>query len=160
MLTGSEGEFRPDDGLTLAELATVITRVIPLTERAENTFTDVEVGSWYEDAILKCVAAGIIGSDVQELYPREPLSRADAFVMLSRAFGIEPEPELSGLNGYNDAKRIPDEAKPYFARLLELGIIEGTSPVQLDPMENITRAEAVAVLDRLDELGYITAEGV
>ena len=158
VLSGGEGRFRPDDGISLAELATVICRVVPLEEKAENTFSDVEPGAWFEDAVLKCVSAGIIGGECAELHPREALTRADALIMLARAAGISPDADWSrdSLRGYNDARRITDAQAPWFCTLLRLGIIEGTTPVQLDPCEKMTRAGAAAVLSRLEALGCIS----
>ena len=158
VLSGGEGRFRPDDGISLAELATVICRVVPLDKTAENTFSDVEPGAWFEEAVLKCAAAGIIDGSAAELHPREALTRADALIMLARAAGISPDADWSraSLSGYNDAKRITDAQAPWFCTLLRLGIIEGTTPVQLDPDEEMTRAGVAAVLSRLVDLGYIT----
>ena len=60
VIEGSNGQFNPDAPITRAEMAAVIARLLGLTETAENTFTDVEAGAWYAQAILQCAAAGII----------------------------------------------------------------------------------------------------
>ena len=60
VIEGSNGQFNPDAPITRAEMAAAIARLLGLTETAENTFTDVEAGAWYAQAILQCAAAGII----------------------------------------------------------------------------------------------------
>lgn len=156
VISGGEGKFRPDDGLTLAEFATILTRVMPLEGAAKNTFTDVSDDDWYAEAVLKCVAAGIIDVEGKtELEPKQPLTRTQAFMMLARAFDIAPVYDDQLLKGYNDAKRLTEEEKPYFEAMLELDLISGGNAVQLYPQDDITRAEVVDALDRLQNAGYI-----
>lgn len=156
VINGSEGRFRPDESLSLAELATVYTRIMPLDTLAENTFEDVPDEEWFAAPVLKCVDAGIIDAGGKtELGPREPVTRAEAFMMLARAFDIRPAGDGTLLSGYNDAKRLTPEQKPYFEALLALGLISGGNEVQLYPDDPISRAEAVDMLERLQAGGYI-----
>ena len=60
VLEGANGLFNPDNNMTRAELAAVISRLLGLQEVAENTFSDVDENAWYAEDILKCAAAGII----------------------------------------------------------------------------------------------------
>ena len=53
VIEGSNGQFNPDAPITRAEMAAAIARLLGLTETAENTFTDVEAGAWYAQAILR-----------------------------------------------------------------------------------------------------------
>lgn len=156
VINGSDGKFRPDDSLSLAELATVYTRILPLDTVAENTFEDVSGEDWFAEPVLKCVAAGIIDAGGSSgLRPREPVTRAEAYMMLVRAFGIEPAQGGSLLSAYNDGKRLTPEQKPYFEALLDLDLISGGNPVQLYPGDPISRAEVVDMLERLELHGYI-----
>lgn len=156
VINGSEGKFRPDDSLSLAELATIYTRIMPLEAEAENTFEDIPDEEWFAGAILRCVHAGIIdAAGKTELGPREPVTRAEAFMMLVRAFDIQPAQGDTLLRAYNDAKRLTPEQKPYFEALLSLGLISGGNEVQLYPSDPISRAEVVDMLERLEQGGYI-----
>lgn len=76
-------------------------------------------------------------------------------MMLSRAFDIRPSEGENLLRGYNDAKRLTPEQKPYFEALLSLGLISGGNEVQLYPADPISRAEVVDMLERLEQGGYI-----
>lgn len=156
VINGSDGKFRPDEGLTLAELATVYTRVVPLGEPAENTFTDLPGDEWFTEPILRCVGAGIIDAgDGTEIDPRRLLTRAEAFVTAARAFGLTPAGGEARLSGYNDAKRLAPEQRPYFEALLEHDLVSSGNKVQLYPDETFTRADAVALLERAERAGLI-----
>ena len=52
VITGSEGAFRPADGVTRAEMCTIISRVAELPDAAEDIYSDVE-GEWYADVMLR-----------------------------------------------------------------------------------------------------------
>ncbi len=159
IINGSEGKFRPDESLSLAELAVIYTRILPLEGVAENTFEDIPDGEWFTEPILKCVSAGIIDAEGKtELCPREPVTRAEAYMVLVRAFDIQSADGDELLRGYNDAKCLTPEQKPYFETLLSLGLISGGSDVQLYPGDPLSRAETVDMLERLEQGGYIEIE--
>ena len=157
VITALKGRLRPDDGVTASDLATVFTRLLPLEEKAENVFDDVPEGSWYEEAILKCVAAGILGADGEtELRPMEYLTREEALVLFARAFSIEPAAGETFRHTFNDAFRVSDRAAPYVEALFRQGLIVGENPVQLTPERVFTRAEMVTELSAFREAGYLT----
>lgn len=160
VLTGAYGEFRPDDGITTAELATVLTRVLPLKAMAKNTFSDVDSNEWYAEAILKCVDAGIISAQSgSAIGVGEAVSRESAYEMFARAFSVEPAEDASPLESYNDFKNISPSALPVFAAFLQKGLVEPQSANQLYPEGAITRAEVVSLLDRLEAAGYLSFNG-
>ncbi|MEG0756638.1 MAG: S-layer homology domain-containing protein, partial [Oscillospiraceae bacterium] len=51
------GKFNPDGNLTRGSLATVLTNLLGLTKKAENTYSDLKADAWCADAVLKCTAA-------------------------------------------------------------------------------------------------------
>ncbi len=156
VLGGSDGMFRPDDSLSLAEFAVVLSRVLPMEDKARNIYTDVENAAWYSDALLKCVAAGIIEDGGKtELGPAESVKREAAFLMLARAFGIEPVEGTALLDAYNDKKNVSPQAVGYIEALLQAGITDEHSAQQIYPQQEITRAELVTLLDKLWIEGYI-----
>lgn len=156
VMSGSEGEFRPEGHVTLAELATVFCRVLPLEEVSTQYFADVEEGSWYEEPVRKCVAAGIIESQGREnLYPGEELSREEAFVMMARAMNIPPKGESRRLDAYNDGKYVSDACRGYMEALLEAELIAGGNEAQLYPTEPLTRGELCMALTKLRDGGYL-----
>lgn len=77
------GNFNPTEGLTRAELATIVSRVIEDSEGEGTEFSDVE-GHWAADAIAKVSAAGIInGYPDGSFKPNASVTRAEAVKMLN-----------------------------------------------------------------------------
>ena len=150
ILTGSEGKFRPDDSLTLAEFCTVMTRLFPMEDMAENTFSDIDSDGWYAAAVLKCVKAGIIDAEGRtELQPAGYISREEAMTMLARAMGLSPSGSRELISGFNDAKNVSAENIAYIEALLEAGISDPHLGRQLWPKREISRAELAVLLDNL-----------
>ncbi len=94
-----------------------------------------------------------------EMEPERALTRAETFMTLVRAFDIPPVGGEALLGAYNDAKRLTAEERPYFEAMLSLGLISGGSEVQLYPGDEISRAEVVDMLERLERGGFIEWNG-
>ena len=60
LMQGYNGNFRPADHLSRAEMAAVIVRSLGLTEETDLTaYSDIDASSWYYSDMSKAVAAGI-----------------------------------------------------------------------------------------------------
>jgi hypothetical protein len=145
VVQGSDGKFNPNNDMTRAELATVISRLLGLTEKAENTFSDVSDDAWYADSILKCAAAGIMQGNGVGANPNGTVTRQEATVMLARALGIEP---VSGEAGFNDSGNVADWAAGYVKAMTDKGIINGVGDNSFAPTADINRASVVTILDK------------
>lgn len=156
VMSGTDGRFNPDASVTVAQLATVLTRVLPLEEVCENRFDDVEEGQWYTEAVLKCAAAGILGAEGERaLEPFRELSREEALVLFARAFRVEPVSGNKCLDEYNDSVFLSEDNAPYIEALLACGLAGDGNEVQLYPREKLTRAEVTAMLTKAERLHYI-----
>lgn len=144
VIEGSNGQFNPDAPITRAEMAAAIARLLGLTETAENTFTDVEAGAWYAQAILQCAAAGIIQGSNGMANPNGTLTRQEAAVMLGRALGIQPD---EGDVAFLDGEQVADWAAGYVSAMSDRGILSGVGGNQFAPLEDINRASVVTVLN-------------
>ena len=144
VIEGSNGQFNPDAPITRAEMAAVIARLLGLTETAPNTFTDVEAGAWYAQAILRCAAAGIIQGSNGMANPNGTLTRQEAAVMLGRALGIQPD---EGDVAFLDGEQVAGWAAGYVSVMSDRGILNGVGGNQFAPLEDINRASVVTVLN-------------
>ena len=90
-----DGNFRPADPLTRAEMAVMLTRAEDLTEEAENTFSDIDEHPDCED-ILKAVEAGIFtGYPDGTFRPDGSTTRSEAVTALIRyLLGGEPTDDM------------------------------------------------------------------
>lgn len=85
-----EGDFRPDQAVTRAELVTMICRASGLTETTgEINFSDIS-GHWAESSILAAAAKGIVSGDSGNggtFRPEDAATRAEAAVIIANAIG-------------------------------------------------------------------------
>jgi len=147
IVRGVDGtHFKPDASMTRAQMATILSNLMGLKEKANNTFDDVQSGAWYEEAVLKCAAAGIMkGTSDTTASPNNSITREQATVMLARALGI---PEDSSSTSFDDGSSISDWAAGFVKTMADRGIVNGLGNNQFGPKHNITRASVAAILDR------------
>ncbi|WP_406944957.1 S-layer homology domain-containing protein [Halobacillus sp. SY10] len=90
------GEFNPSDLLTREQAAAIIVRAYGLTGDTDHSFSDVEDGSWAEEAIAIAAENGIIEGYNGKFMPKDDVTRKDFAVMVYRAMqNEEPEPVLT-----------------------------------------------------------------
>lgn len=145
--------FSPLDITTRSQIACMLYRCAgspPVSQKA--TFTDL-VADYYADAIAWGQAEGIIKGAPGNLFlPEEPITRQD---MLTLIYRMEGSPAVSGnLSDFVDADQIADYAFNAMAWGVEQGIVRGTSlsVPTLNPMGNLTRAEAAALIARYQQI--------
>jgi murein DD-endopeptidase / murein LD-carboxypeptidase len=86
-ITGSGGSFRPEETLTRAQLAAILTRVFDLKQPAvDQSFTDVSPSFWAYKDIQALAASGITtGYEDGTFRPEDTVTRAQFAVFLYRA---------------------------------------------------------------------------
>jgi uncharacterized repeat protein (TIGR02543 family) len=147
IVQGNNGKFNPDNYLSRAEMAAIISRLVDLPEAESAGFTDVADSAWYADVINRCAASGIMQGYNGLANPKSNITRQDAIVMLARTLGIEAESDPD-LSQYTDADQVSDYAKGYVAAMSDAGIVNGVGNDQVGALRNIKRSEAVTILDR------------
>ncbi|MCQ5131066.1 S-layer homology domain-containing protein [Butyricicoccus faecihominis] len=155
IVQGSGGAFRPNASMTRAEMATVLSKLLGLTDKASNSFADVSSGAWYADAVLKCAAAGILKGDGTGANPNGTITREEAAVMMGRALAVE---ETSGSLSFADGAQVSGWAKGYVKAMSDKGIVNGVGSNRFAPAQNIDRASVVTILDRTIT-GYANTAG-
>ncbi len=151
LLTGSDGYINASGKMTRAEMATIMVRACGATKTADiSEFTDVKTGDWYYDYMSKAVAMGAFAGSDGKLNPENPITRQEAFVVLSRVFGL-----TAGLSGtksvidtFKDADKIADWAEKSVDAITARGYVAGDNGY-IKPLDNISRAEFAVVMDRL-----------
>ncbi len=151
LITGSNGLFRPNDNMTRAEMATIMVRACGATADADiSEFTDVTTNDWFYASVSKAVAMGAFNGSDGKFNPNNSITRQEAFVVLSRVFGLATNETVDTaiLNQFADGGQVADWAKTDVAAIIASGYVGG-SDGKLNPNANITRAEFAAVMDRL-----------
>jgi len=156
IVEGYGGEFRPDEILTRAQMAKILSVLLGLPEAWENPFSDVSESDWFAAWIMRCYAAGIIVGNGMGADPDGKLTREQAVVMLARALELPPADERA-LEVFNDFERVSGWAAPYAAAMVSRGFISGAGG-GFSPGNGITRAEFLTMLDRA-VVQYINEDG-
>lgn len=143
-----EGLSLPTANVTRAEVATIFFRLMTDDARAkfdslDNNFSDVAKGKWYNRAISTLAKAGIIKGDPAGTYrPGDPITRAEMAAIIAR-FGDFKE----GGKTFNDISG--HWAQKYIELAASNGWINGNPDGTFKPNNKITRAETVAMINRV-----------
>lgn len=119
-------------------------------KRGEAADTLLLSGKHYNAGLLRSDI--IKGNENGDLEEDKPVTRAEALVMLSRAFGKLPSPiGDNARSGYNAAKftDVPDWAKTELENVFAAGIIDGTSATEFSPEEYITAKQLDLFIRRI-----------
>ena len=88
-----DGTFRPNAPITRAEFAKIAVSFFEYEDiSAENIFTDVAAGSWYENFVAVAAKLGLIEGYAGNVYrPNESITRAEACTIINRTLGRAPD---------------------------------------------------------------------
>ena len=155
MLGTSKTLFSPHGTVTRGMMATILWRMEgSLAPKDENSFTDVEAGMWYADAITWTTANGIFaGYSKDKFGPDDPVTREQLTAIFYRYADYKGyKLTITGnLDKFEDADKITDYAKIVMQWAVGNGLIKGKSENLLDPQGTATRAEISAMLHRFVE---------
>ena len=155
MLGTSKTMFSPHGTATRGMMATILWRMegSPAT-KGKNSFTDVEAGKWYADAITWTAENGIFAGYGKEKFgPDDPITREQLATIFYRYADYKGyDLTVKGnLDKFKDADKITDYAKMAMQWAVGSGLVKGKSGNLLDPQGTATRAEIAAMLHRFIE---------
>ena len=155
MLGTSKTLFSPHGTVTRGMMATILWRMEgSLAPKGENSFTDVEAGRWYADAITWAAENGIFaGYSMEKFGPDDPITREQLTAIFYRYADYKGyKLTVTGnLDKFEDADKITDYAKTVMQWAVGNGLIKGKAENLLDPQGTATRAEIAAMLHRFVE---------
>jgi hypothetical protein len=144
----SDGTFRPDKTVTRAEYVSFLNRAFGFSAEVTINFVDVKPTDWFYHECARAVCAGyadeLTGGNFA---PDAPVSRLEAGVMLYRAMRLEHDTSPDASAGIFDWFSIPEKHRTAVNALVSRQLMVGSSGI-FDPYRIITRAEAIAILDR------------
>jgi hypothetical protein len=157
IIQGTGGLFKPDENITRADLAVIISRVMGLKKESQSVFLDLDsCSSEQRSAILKLNAIGIMKGDQGFMRPGDSISREEAAVMLGRTLRLDEVGSAYTL--FRDTNQISSWALGMVRAMALNGYISGRPDGSFDPKATITRAEAVKLLDNMVK-GYYCKAG-
>ena len=144
-----DGTVRPQSNISRAEVATIFFRLLDPEIREENltdenTFADVGKGVWYNQAISTMAALGIVNGRTDAAFePDAPITRAE-FAAICARFDTS---KRDGDSNFTDISGHWAEAE--IERAAMLGWINGYEDGTFRPDAEITRAEAMTLINRV-----------
>lgn len=139
---------RPEGKITRAEVATIYFRMLTDESRTKfwsqsSGYSDVKTGDWFNNAVSTLSNAGIIaGYEDGSFRPNGYITRAEFATIAARFFDVT----------YNGKDLFPDIsghwAKDYINQAANKGFVNGYEDGTFKPDRNITRAEAVTLVNR------------
>ncbi len=144
-----EGDIRPNGNITRAEAVTMIFRLLKeevkvanLTE--ENVFVDVTADDWFNTAVSTLAKLGVVEGRTETTFvPNANMTRAEFATMFARLAEFEYVAE----NKYGDMDN--HWAKAFVEEVDAYGWIAGYEDDAFRPDNNITRAEAMTLINRV-----------
>ena len=144
-----DGGVHPHATITRAETATIFFRLLTEKTRKDNltkyhSFCDVPQGAWYNAAVATMAKLKIItGYPDGTFQPDAPVTRAEFAAIAARFDEKSARTTASFRDIYGHW------AERYISRSAELGWIRGYTDNTFRPDQSITRAEAMALINRV-----------
>ena len=146
-----DGTIRPENDITRAEVATIFFRLLTDEAREEhwstvNPFGDVDGDDWFNTAVSTMSEMGVVdGYEDGTFRPDQPITRAEFVTIATRFFDYAAQ--------YEPGTFTDVEGDEWYADFIQagadLGLIDGYEDGSCRPGENITRAEAAAIVNRV-----------
>ena len=144
-----EGDVRPSNNITRAEVTTIFFRLLKEDVRNmnlayENSFGDVEILDWYNTAVSTMAKLGVVnGRNADTFDPNAFITRAEFAAICARFADadVDAENKFTDVAGHWAEKEIYEAA--------EYGWIRGYEDNTFKPDQYITRAEAMTLINRV-----------
>lgn len=149
-----DGSFRPNNNITRAEIAAILSRVIEL-DASETALVYSDVGSshWAKKAIEAVTKMGLMqGYGYGRFGPERLVTRAE----MAKLASLLIEKPVGEGKGFADIEG--SWAKAHIQAVQAAGIMKGYADGTFKPNKVLTRAEAVTIINRI--LGRGPLEGV
>jgi hypothetical protein len=147
-----DGNVCPGRNITRAEVATIFFRLLIDELRdnhrtRENPFTDVQDGMWHNSAISVMCNMGILKGNLDGTFrPNDPITRGE-FAAIAARFALVMQMALTKDLRFNDIEGHWAAEDIIYAA--EIGWVNGYPDGRFEPNNDITRAEAMTLVNRM-----------
>lgn len=142
------GTFLPNQAVTRAEFAVMLSKVLDLPAAQALPFEDANgIPDWAAASIASAARAGILnGYEDRTFRPAANITRAEATVMIGKAAGLT---SAAVGTSFADDAQIAGWARGWVAATAKAQLVQGQAGGAFRPQAGTTRAEAVVLLQRL-----------
>lgn len=161
LISGYEdGTIRPNNEISRAEFVALVNRVAGYQAAGSTVkFSDVKTGDWYAGQVAIAVNEGYIGGFEDNTFrPNDSVTRAQAAAIIARIKNLPSD--AARANQFADAAATPDWAKGVVGAVANAGYMIGDEANNFNAEKALTRAEAVASLDRVFGVKELTAQSI
>ena len=145
----TDGTVRLNAKITRAEVAMIFYRLLDEDVRAanetdSNSFSDVTNGMWFNTAVSTIARLGIVKGRSAEIFdPNAPITRAEFATVCARFdhSSVESDKSFFDIHGH--------WAETFIEHAAALGWVNGYMDGTFHPNATITRAEAMAMINRV-----------
>lgn len=149
--------YHPDTMITREEFFAILARALKLDASAysavELPFADTgKISGWALGSIKALYSKGILAGSLDDgalyAYPKNDITRQEAFLMLSRLGDREYDDDAVNelLSQFSDGSDIASWAKNGIYELVRSGTVSGYNDGTIRPKNNITRAETAKII--------------
>jgi hypothetical protein len=158
MTKDMSGNFRENDLLSRAELASILVKTFQLNQRTAAKqgdpvpVDDVSPNYWgYKDIQTVLKTGTMTGYRGRLFYPNQKITRAEALAIFAQAYGVYQFPDATVdaiLARYPDSQNIPAWARKAMATALNEGFVNTDASNQINPLKPITRGDLAYALSQ------------
>lgn len=146
------GNFMPQNKVTRAEFSAMIVRLMGIADNtATVTFDDVLKNDWFYVYVASAKKAGIInGRSETQFSPADNITRAEAVIMIHNVLKSKNcDFSGEGTGNFADISALDDITREKISQTAAIGVIEGRDESTFAPNDNLTRAEAAVIINRI-----------
>ena len=161
-----DGTFRPDNQVTRAEFASLLSRAAKhknIKENVDVPFGDVPEGHWARGAIARAIALGFVPAEKYgtRFEPDRPMTRLEIAEWLANGLAAAREDFAEAMWDTKDTLvpvaeyykgGLPPESYPHVSIVYGTGIMKGFPDGSFRPGELTKRSEIAAILHRFDKV--------
>ncbi|WP_187273866.1 S-layer homology domain-containing protein [Paenibacillus sp. N3.4] len=143
-----DGKFRPEKAISRAEMAALLSRVYENRQGEISTYEDVDAAHWAYQEIKEAGRLGLMkGMGDGTFQPERSINRAEMASIVSAWMNLREFAEVraSDTKGHWGEQTI--------ARVMASEVMDGYPDGTFQPERQLTRAEAVTILNRLLQRG-------
>jgi len=143
----TDATFRPNTPVKRSEFVTMLNAAFGVPDGGTGSkFLDVHENDWFAENIWSAVNAGYMGIYTDNiLNPNLPIPRQEAAALTANLAGIVAGADAKA---FTDADGIAEWAREQINAMVSAGVMDGYPDGSFRPDGKITRAEAVALINR------------